>query len=233
MVKQIKRYLILLVNSIAVVWQASKRLTFALFVLIVCQALSPVLMVTSIKKIVDSLASGSIQKTVMLAVPLLLWILAYSYSTISSPLMKNIEGTLSDKLIEHINIKMMKKSQEIEGIELFENSDFYNDIEFISEQASWRPINLVIFGSGLIQNIITITSFTILLANYSPLLSLIILVVNIPNSFYSFKIQQDAFESMVMGSENVREMQYFSDVLLSSEYAKEVRIYNLFDYFMA
>ena len=232
MVKKIKNYLELFVNSVFVVWSASKKLTIALFVLIVCQALSPVLMVNSVKWIVDAVSDGTVENIGKLVLPLLMWILAYAYSTMSSPLMKNIEGTLSDKLIEHINIRMMKKSKSIEGIELFENADFYNDIEFISEQAAWRPINLVIFGSGLIQNAITIISFAILLANYSPVLSLIIIGVNIPNSYYSFKIQQEAFESMVMGSENVREMQYFSDILLSSEFAKEARIYDYFDYFI-
>ena len=39
-------------------------------------------------------------------------------------------------------------------------------------------------------------------------------------------------ESMVAGSEEIREMRYYSDVLLSSEYAKEARIYHYFDFFI-
>lgn len=218
-------------RSVKEVWAASKLLTIILFVFIFMQSLAPLLTISSLEYIVNVFAKTPI-RFVDLLLPLSVWVATYAFTSISIPFIKNVEGTLSDKLIEYVNVQMMNKSKDIEGIGLFEDAHFYNDIHFIKEQASWRPINLVIFGAGILQYAITIISLAGLLTSYAWWIALVMLIAIVPNSYTSYKIQQEAFESMVEGSEDVREMQYCSDVLLSNEFAKEVRTYHLFDFFI-
>lgn len=231
MLQKIIKYIQLYAKSMKEIGHASSLLTVLLFVLIAFQAILPLLTILCIQAIVNQLIMGY-EALSHLLIPVAGWIIAYGYTSLAIPLIKNVEGILSDRLIEHVNVSMMKKSKELQEIALFEDADFYNDLHFISEQASWRPINLVIFGSGILQFLMTLVSLTLLIASYSPWLAILLLFAILPNSYFSFLIQQDAFESMVAGSEEIREMRYYSDVLLSSEYAKEARIYHYFDFFI-
>ncbi|RAN65606.1 hypothetical protein, partial [Dolosigranulum pigrum] len=45
-------------------------------------------------------------------------------------------------LTYHLNMSIMKKSESLQTIHFFENSEFLNNIELVSSEASWRPVNL-------------------------------------------------------------------------------------------
>ncbi|MBR2662614.1 MAG: hypothetical protein IKE25_02755, partial [Clostridia bacterium] len=34
---------------------------------------------------------------------------------------------------------------EIKSLEVFENDEFYNDVETVRSEISWRPVNLIVF----------------------------------------------------------------------------------------
>ena len=61
---------------------------------------------------------------------------------------------------------------------------------------------------------------------------LLVLLPIIPQAIFTYKIQQDAFETMVDRSPQSRKMQYYAKTLLANTDAKEVRIFNAFDFFI-
>ncbi|WP_158661767.1 ABC transporter ATP-binding protein [Enterococcus timonensis] len=126
----------------------------------------------------------------------------------------------------------MRKSKDLQGLIAFEDSKFYDDLQLISSEASWRPVNLIVFGMNIFRNAITTISMTILLGQYNLGLALLIAASLIPQAIISYHIQQDAFETMVTRSPDARKMQYYSDVLLTKTAAKEVRLFQLFDFFI-
>ncbi|WP_283679624.1 ABC transporter ATP-binding protein [Lentilactobacillus sp. Marseille-Q4993] len=153
-------------------------------------------------------------------------------SAATIPVNTSVQGVLTDKLIAFVNIRLMNKSKSVQGLELFENADFYDQLQIISSEASWRPVNLIVFGISVIREAITVISMVFLLSKYNPLIGLLVLLAIIPQSLVSYKIQQDSFETMVTRSPDARKAQYYSEVLLTSRDAKEVRLFNMFDYFI-
>ena len=56
---------------------------------------------------------------------------------------------------------------------------------------------------------------------------LLLLTASFPKVYFSFKIQWDIWETMSEKSPQARKMKYYSDLLLTDTYAREVRLFNL------
>ncbi|WZK66001.1 hypothetical protein V3472_13410 [Lacticaseibacillus rhamnosus] len=73
-------------------------------------------------------------------------------------------------------------------------------------------------------------SYIVLLSQFNFVVILLVLLPIIPQAIFTYKIQQDAFETMVDRSPQSRKMQYYAKTLLANTDAKEVRIFNAFDF---
>jgi ATP-binding cassette subfamily B protein len=98
----------------------------------------------------------------------------------------------------------------------------------LRSDASWRPVNLIVFGLSIFREAITLIAMFGILAKYNWYLSLALLIVLIPQSITYYRIQQDAFETMVERSKNARKLNYYSGLLLDRKDAKEARLFNMF-----
>ena len=112
MLQKIIKYIQLYAKSMKEIGHASSLLTVLLFVLIAFQAILPLLTILCIQAIVNQLIMGY-EALSHLLIPVAGWIIAYGYTSLAIPLIKNVEGILSDRLIEHVNVSMMKKSKEL------------------------------------------------------------------------------------------------------------------------
>ncbi|KGO32505.1 hypothetical protein Q757_00680 [Oenococcus alcoholitolerans] len=126
----------------------------------------------------------------------------------------------------------MNKTKELQGLANFEDADFYDQVQVINSQSSWQPVNLIVFGTSVISSSITIISMGVLLSAYNPLIALLILISMIPESLVSYRVQQEAFETMVDASSDARKMQYDSQAVLNKDFSKEIRLFNAFDFFI-
>ncbi len=222
-----REYISLYFKSFGLFWKSSRSSSTLLLFLIPIQALSPAVLIQISQMIIDSLLKKQLSVTL-----LTFWGITFFLSAATIPVNTSVQGVLTDKLIAFVNIRLMNKSKSVQGLELFENADFYDQLQIISSEASWRPVNLIVFGISVIREAITVISMVFLLSKYNPLIGLLVLLAIIPQSLVSYKIQQDSFETMVTRSPDARKAQYYSEVLLTSRDAKEVRLFNMFDYFI-
>lgn len=88
-------------------------------------------------------------------------------------------------------------AQQLNSLELFDDSDFFDDLEVLNEGASWRPVNLIAFGVAILREVVTISGMFWLLGKYNMWLALLLLGVLVPQTLVSYRIQQEAFETMV------------------------------------
>ena len=91
-----------------------------------------------------------------------------------------IQGRMTDLLTYQLNTELMRKSERLQNISYFEDSEFYNDIQLLSSEASWRPVNLLVFGTSLISNAIVFASMLLMVSSVNILVSLLLFVVLIP-----------------------------------------------------
>lgn len=156
------------------------------------------------------------------------WIVATALTQLLPPLATSFQGILTDKLTGFINVNLMKKSKELQSLSIFDNNTYFDDLQLLKEGASWRPVNLIVFGVAIIQSGLTLIFMLSLLAKYNLWIVVLLLLVMVPQSISYYHIQQQAFETMVTRSKNARKLDYLSSLLLDRKDAKEVRLFNMF-----
>lgn len=161
-----------------------------------------------------------------------MWGVSVMLVGIFNPIVTLTQGLLTDRLVAHINLSLMLHSKTLKGISTFETSHYYDELDFIRSEASWRPVNLIVFSLSLLRDVITTISYIVLLLQFQWWIIVLVVIPAIPQAIVSYKIQQDAFETMVDRSPKSRKMQYYAQTLLTNTDAKEVRIFNAFNLFI-
>lgn len=157
-----------------------------------------------------------------------IWIIATALTQLLPPVATSLQGILTDKLTGFINMNLMKKSKDLQSLSIFDNNTYFDDLQLLKEGASWRPVNLIVFGVAIIQSGLTLLFMLSLLARYNPWVAILLLIVMVPQSLSYYRIQQQAFETVVTRSKNARKLDYLSSLLLDRKDAKEVRLFNMF-----
>lgn len=157
-----------------------------------------------------------------------IWIIATALTQLLPPVATSLQGILTDKLTGFINMNLMKKSKDLQSLSIFDNNTYFDDLQLLKEGASWRPVNLIVFGVAIIQSGLTLLFMLSLLARYNQWVAILLLIVMVPQSLSYYRIQQQAFETMVTRSKNARKLDYLSSLLLDRKDAKEVRLFNMF-----
>lgn len=225
----VKNYLSLYFKSFKYLWSASKSNVFVLLLVIPLQALLPSITLYIANYLIDNVYSLSNK---ILYIVLAAWGLSFLLNNVFAPLITLVQGKLTDDLTFKLNYDIMKKSEEIETIDYYEDHNFYNDIEILSSESSWRPVNLLVFGTSIISNAILFVSMLFIFASFHALIALAMLFVLVPQAIIAYSLQAQAFETLVSNSEESRKLEYYSQTLLSSKSIKEVRLYNLYKFFI-
>lgn len=187
------------------------------------QAVIPLLTVTAAQKVIDQVTNHSPFMEMIIV-----WIVATAFQQFLPSLSTMVQGVLTDKLTGFINISLMKKSADLQSISIFDDSKYFDDLQMLRDDASWRPVNLIVFGVSVLQSFLTLAFMLIYLARYNWWLALLLLIVMVPQSISYYRIQQQSFETMVERSKNARYLHYYSGLLLDRRDAKEVRLFNMF-----
>lgn len=227
--EKIFNYLNLYLKSLNFVWKTSKSIMLWMILMVPIQSILPSISIFITNIVVNKTSSlNSINLTMLIAV----WGVSFFLNNLISPLLVMIQGRMTDLLTYQLNTELMRKSERLQNISYFEDSEFYNDIQLLSSEASWRPVNLLVFGTSLISNAIVFASMLLMVSSVNILVSLLLFVVLIPQGIIAYRIQQQAFETLVSNSEESRKLDYYSQVLLSNNHIKDIRLYNLYIFFI-
>ncbi len=216
-------YFKLLFQTYKIFFKATLLISVVVVALTPLEALAPVLGVQAGQRLVDQLSAQQPYGYFFC-----LWTLATVLSQVLPVVGTNFQGMLTDKLTGFIKLSLMRKSQQLNSLELFDDSDFFDDLEVLNEGASWRPVNLIVFGVAILREVVTISGMFWLLGKYNVWLALLLLGVLVPQTLVSYRIQQEAFETMVTRSKYARKLNYLSSLLLARDDAKEVRLFDMF-----
>lgn len=225
---KITKYFSLYTKSLAFVWKSCPWLCAILLCTIPVQALLPSATLYLTNLIINMVQYGTTDKIISC---LIIWCIFFILNNLMTPFNVFIQGQLTDKLTYYLNFKIMEKSEDIQDIGYFEDSTFYNKINLLSSEAAWRPVNLLVYGSSIISNIIMLLSMLALLSSFHVWIAVVLFAAMFIQGIISYKIQQQAFETLVANTEDSRKLSYFSEVTLTAEYIKDVRLYNLYAFF--
>ena len=219
------------------VWQAQPVAIISLVFLQVVQGLMPVLSAWLTKQLFDLLGqvitrtlSGNFMQ---LLVPILIAlaiieILVQLFSSINY----FINSELSRKLTLNTEAMIYRQIAKLDGLAYFENPQFYDTIRLATQGVGNGPLQLLGIATGLLQNTITLVSFLSILIFISPLLAIVMGVASLPQLIVQLKLSRQQLGLALQNSPKERRAFYLGQLLSSIPFVKEIRLFNLSEYFL-
>jgi len=220
-------------RAIELVWTTSKKLTLAMAVLTLLAGVLPAMAAYLGQLIVDGVVmamsereAGGIADTdrvlkVLLFEALIITLLAATQRATSV-----VQSLLRAQLGQRVNVIILEKALQLE-LAQFEDSEFYDKLTRARREASSRPLSLVKRTFDLVRNSIALTSFAVLLWQFSPWTLLVLVLGALPVFLAETKFSGDAFRLFRWRSPETRMQMYLETVLAREDSAKEVQLFQL------
>jgi len=216
-------------RAIELVWTTSRPLTVALALLTLVGGILPAVIAYIGQLIVDGVvtamqATNPDTRGVLLLVGLeavVVIAVAATQRGISAS-----QSLLRALLGQRVNVMILEKAMTLE-LAHFEDSEFYDKLTQARREASSRPLSLVNRTFGLVQNAISLTSYSILLFAFSPWAVAILIAAGLPSFFAEAKFSGDAFRLFRWRSPDTRMQMYLETVIAREDGVKEVKLFQL------
>ncbi|MFD2262848.1 ABC transporter ATP-binding protein [Lacibacterium aquatile] len=228
---------------IAEVWRTSPKLTALGIFLRLIRALIPAAMLFVGKQIIDTILpligqGAAVDLTDWIfspaAQPLLLWIAAEFALALAADLIGRVTGMvdvlLTERYVNAMSVRLMEHAASLD-LAHFESADQQDRLDRARRQASGRG-NLLGQVLGFAQSIITILTFAVGLALYTPWLVLLVALALIPGFVSEAHFNTLAYRLNFRKTPERRTLDYLRYLGASVETAKEVKLYGLGGYFI-
>jgi len=143
-----------------------------------------------------------------------------------------INETLTEAGSRNIHLEMIKAAIRLEGLSYFDDPAFHNRRALLERDALFIPMNFLRFVTDICSITVTTIGMVVLLIGLHPIVPLLIILSGIPDVLTQKKGHRLIYEGIKETAGEERLKDYYRSVLISEEYAKEVRLYNLASYFM-
>jgi len=215
-------------RALELVWSTDRGLTLALALLTLFAGVLPALVALVGALIVDAVlhaigTAGSAAPVLRLVALEGVLIAAIAAAQRGLSLCQSL---LRAQLGQRVNVMILEKALTLE-LQHFEDSEFYDKLTRARREASTRPLSLVTRTFGLVQNGISLASYGVLLAHFSPWAVAVLLLAGLPAFVAEAKFSGDAFRLFRWRSPETRMQIYLETVIAREDHAKEVMLYRL------
>jgi len=225
-------------RALELVWATSRGLSVLFGLVTVIAGVLPSAVAYIGARIVDSVLAAGRAHLSGAAVdikPVVGWVLAEAltmvFITAAHRGITFCQALFKAKLSHSVNVMILEKALTLE-LTQFEDSEFYDKLTRARREASSRPLSLVMRTSGLLQNALSIVSFAVLLAGFSPWAVVILIVGGLPAFFAETKFSGDAFRLFRWREPETRMQTYLETAIAREDHAKEVNLFDLGNLFL-
>jgi ATP-binding cassette subfamily B protein len=220
-------------RAVALVWETNRRLTITLVVLTLAAGLLPAAMAWVGKLIVDGVVlqmevvrGGSAADYWAVLQLVLIEGCIIGLLNVSQRGINACQSLLRAQLGFRVNEMILQKALTLD-LSQFEDSEFYDKLQLARRQASTRPLSLVIRSFTLMQQLISLVSFGILIAQFSIWAMVLLIVAGLPAFVAETKFSGDAFRLFRFRAPEAREQNYLETVMAREDHVQEVKLFGL------
>jgi len=215
-------------RALELVWSTNRELTVALGLLTLLAGILPASVAYVGALIVDAVVSAMRSSGSALHVLQLVALEGVLVAAIAAAQrgLSLCQSLLRAQLGQRVNVMILEKALTLE-LQHFEDSEFYDKLTRARREASTRPLSLVTRTFGLVQNAISLASYAVLLAHFSPWAVAVLLLAGLPAFVAEAKFSGDAFRLFRWRSPETRMQIYLETVIAREDHAKEVMLYGL------
>jgi len=221
---------------LALVWATSRLLTVGLGTTSLFQSIMPALQVWLAGRLIDEVVEGfnagggdaHIRGVVILAAIQLAILVS---SSLFQALGNTCQQLLQERLSIHVQLEIMTHANRLDLAD-FEDATYYDQLQQAQSESSRRPVQMVSQVFGLAQSIITFSTMVALLSSLSWWIAAAALVSPIPAFISQSRYGWWGFQVMRRQSPLRRTMTYLTTLMTTDQYAKEVKLFTIGEYFI-
>ncbi len=224
---------------IKLVWMTGPWILFALMLFAILQGILPVVGSKISQYVLNELQSsygthaGGISAFVGSTVFYLL-IFMFSYNILHSiiaTLRNTVTRIAGELVVRTVKLEIMHKAKNLD-ICSFDIPAFYEKLENANREAGMRPIQILSATFSMISTLIALISYVIILASELWWAAAVMVVISVPSAIINFYYRRKNFQYMRRRSKDRRQMNYYADLMVNKDMAKEVRMFGLSDTFI-
>jgi ATP-binding cassette subfamily B protein len=136
------------------------------------------------------------------------------------------QALLRAQLGQRVNEMILEKALTLD-LSQFEDAEFYDKLQRARREASSRPLSLVMRTFSLFQQLISLVSFSVLIAQFSLWALVLLVLAGLPAFIAETKFSGDAFRLFRMRAPESRLQNYLEIVMAREDHAKEVQLFQL------
>ncbi len=213
------------------VWSTSAVLTVMLGLLSLAQGFMPAITVSISGLVIDSVVRAiRIQSITPIWLPVGLQLGAALASSLLSTFSNTAQQLLQEQVSNRVQLDILKKADTLD-LAFFENPESYDKIRQAANQSSYQPVTMISQTFDLGRTIVTLLSLIFLLLHLAWWLAIVALIVPIPAFFSSTRYGWRGYQLMRRQSPERRLMAYFVTLMTTDTYNKEIKLFNLGDFF--
>ncbi len=220
-------------RALVLVWDTNYRLAVALALLTLTAGLLPAAMAWVGKLIVDGVVlqmdlvrGGAIADYWAVLRLVLLEGLIIALLNAAQRGINACQSLLRAQLGQRVNEMILEKALTLD-LSQFEDSEFYDKLQRARREASSRPLSLVMRSFALFQQLISLVSFAVLIAQFSIWAMVLLIVAGLPAFIAETKFSGDAFRLFRFRAPESRLQNYLEIVLAREDHVQEVKLFGL------
>ncbi len=235
--KKLSDYYIFVIKAMKMVWICTPVHTVLNIIVILIQSVIPLISLYLMKKIVDSVTE-SISSTGNLSEfsNILTWILLAAGVAILSAILSSTSLYISEAQslrISNFAMELIHERSVIADLGFYEDPKFFNTLRRAQKDAPFRPTMIVKKLVEIVRYSLSLAGIGVLLFSFNWWLGLFLVLVAVPSALVKIKFSRSLFQFQEKHTEIERKSWYFHMVMTDWNYAKEIRLFNLGDYFVS
>lgn len=125
-----------------------------------------------------------------------------------------------------LNERILQKAMELE-LRHFEDSDTYDKMQNARREASSRPLDLVMNAFSIVRNVVTLSTYAVLLVALSPWSVVVLAAASIPAFIAEARLAAEGFRLYSWRAPEGRKLNYLEWILTRDNHVKEVKVFGL------
>ena len=222
------------------VWKTGPWILFVMLFISVFQGIMPVVGSKISQHVLNALQSSGgehMEPSEFLGTTVFfLLVFMFAYNILNSIIgtLKNTVTRISGELVVRtVKLEIMEKAKTLD-ICSFDLPAFYEKLENANREAGMRPIQILSATFSIVSTVITFVSYLVILIADAGMwwAALIMIGISVPSAIINFYYRRKNFQYMRRRSKDRRQMNYYSDLMVNKDMAKEVRMFGLSDTFI-
>ncbi len=213
-----------LLKSWSLIFQVAPAQAVALVGFVFLAGIAPTLAIWFTAQAIDRLTLASPGSAVPYA---LAWVGAMALKAILDPWSTVLQTSLSQQLARRFQISTIEKATSLPGLYAFEDPKFHDRLATLTEGASYRPSQLLLFSVYGLELFFNVVSSLFLLGRVLWWAPVLLLLAGIPRAFAIFRLEDTVWEATTGSAPHLRRQRYYLRVATENETAPEVRVFEV------